>query len=113
MSASARVHGKLGTLYLLHFEPPLSHARYYLGWARELEPRLAAHSAGRGSPLIVAVVAAGGRIELARTWEAVDRHFERALKRRHETPRLCPLCVAAGHTNGRGLLTPTPPEAVA
>jgi hypothetical protein len=103
-------HGQLGTLYLLHFDPPLAHARHYLGWARELQPRLAAHRTGSGSPLIAAVVAAGSQIELARTWEPVDRHFERALKNRHETPRLCPLCVAAGYTNGRGLLTPAPPE---
>ena len=102
-----------GTVYLLHFDPPLCHARHYLGWARELVPRLAAHRAGRGSPLIVAVIAAGGRIELARTWEAVDRHFERALKNRHETPRLCPLCVAAGLTGGRGLLAPRPGEMAA
>ena len=113
MSAPAGVHGELGTLYLLHFDPPLCHARHYLGWARDLEPRLAAHRAGRGSPLIAAVIAAGGRIELARAWDAVDRHFERALKDRHETPRLCPICVAAGYTNGRGLLAPRPDERAA
>ena len=113
MSAPAGARGELGTLYLLHFDPPLCHARHYLGWAPDLEPRLAAHRAGRGSPLTAAVIAAGGRIELARTWEGVDRHFERALKNRHETPRLCPLCVAAGYTGGRGLLRPTPGEMAA
>lgn len=100
--------GEPGTVYLLHLEPPLAHARHYLGWARDLEGRLANHRAGRGSPLIAAAVASGSRIELARTWEDVDRHFERALKRRHETPRLCPVCVAAGLTNGRGLLNVAP-----
>ena len=114
MSGTAGVHGELGTLYLLHFDPPLCHARHYLGWARDLEPRLAAHRAGRGSALTAAVIAAGGgRIEFARTWEAVARHFERQLKNRHEAPRLCPLCVAARLTGGRGLLRPTPGEIAA
>jgi hypothetical protein len=105
--------GEPGSVYLLHLDPPLCQARRYLGWARELEPRLGEHRAGRGSPLIAAAVASGSRIELARTWENVDRHFERALKNRHEGSRLCPLCVRAGRTAGRGLLEIAPPEVAA
>ena len=105
--------GEPGTVYLLHFDPPLAHARHYLGWARELEPRLAAHRAGRGSPLIAAAVASGSRIELARTWENVDRYLERRLKRRHEAPRLRPVCVAAGSTGGRGVLAVPAPRVAA
>jgi len=71
------------------------------------------HSAGRGSPLVAAAVASRSRVELARTWENVDRHFERALKRRHEAPRLCPICVAPGSTNRRGLLHVAPSEVAA
>ena len=94
----------LGHIYLLHFDPPLAHARHYLGWTQDLEQRIATHRAGQGSPLVAAAVAAGSEIQVARTWSDVDRHFERRLKNRHETPRLCPICVAAGLTNGRGLL---------
>jgi hypothetical protein len=59
------------------------------------------------------VIAAGGSATVERTWPGADRNFERAVKPRHETPRLCPRCVSAGHTNSRGLLlsqslTPTP-----
>jgi len=103
-SGPLSVVGERGTIYLLHFEPPLAHARHYLGWTRDLDARLARHRPGRGSPLIAAAVAAGVRLELARTWGDVDRHFEERLKNRHETPRLCPLCVAAGTTAGHGLL---------
>jgi hypothetical protein len=100
----------IGSVYLLHFEPglPLTGnrvARHYLGWAeRDVDGRVAEHLAGRGSPLVRAVLATGGTVRVARTWAGVDRVFERRLKNRHEAPRLCPLCVAAGHTGGRGLL---------
>ena len=111
----------IGTVYLLHLEPGLPVtgsrvARHYLGWTagEDVQQRLDQHLAGRGSPLVAAVIAAGGTATLVRTWPRVDRHFERRLKRRHEAPRLCPHCVAAGHTNGRGpLLTdrrPAPAE---
>jgi hypothetical protein len=100
----------MGTVYLLHLDPGLPVtgnrvARHYLGWAeRDVDGRIAQHLAGRGSPLVAAVLDAGGTVTLARTWTEVDRHFERRLKNRHEAPRLCPRCVAAGRTNGRGLL---------
>jgi hypothetical protein len=102
----------LGTVYLLHFEHGLPvtgnrFARHYIGFAdRDVAARVRHHLEGRGSPLVAAVVAAGQRVTLERTWSGADRHFERRLKNRHEAPRLCPRCVAAGLTNGRGPLTP-------
>lgn len=104
-----------GTVYLLHFEPGLRVtgtrvARHYLGWTEgDVDDRLAQHVAGRGSPLVHAAVSAGATVSVARTWPAVDRHFERALKRRHEAPRMCPRCVDTGATGGRGLLALTEP----
>src|SRR5690349_14648889 len=101
-----------GIVYLLHLEPGLPVtanrvARHYLGFThRDVRGRLAQHLQGRGSPLVAAVLAAGGQVTLERTWAGVDRTFERRLKRRHEAPRLCPRCVAAGLTNGRGPLDP-------
>lgn len=85
---------RIGTVYLLHFERPLRHAQHYLGWALDHEARLRDHLAGKGSRLVAAVVAAGIGVELVRTWEGVDRHFERSLKNgshRHH----CPRCKAA------------------
>jgi hypothetical protein len=101
-----------GCVYLLHFEHGLPVtgrriARHYIGWTDgAVETRVKQHLAGVGSQLVAAIVASGQRVTLARTWTGVDRHFERRLKRRHEAPRLCPRCVAAGLTNGRGPLTP-------
>ena len=101
-----------GHVYLLHLEPGLPVtgnrvARHYVGFAeRDVDARVAQHLRRQGSPLVAAVIAAGGQVTLERVWSGVDRRFERRLKARHETPRLCPRCVAAGVTGGRGLLTP-------
>jgi hypothetical protein len=37
---------------------------------------------------------AGIGVDLVRTWPG-DRSFERRLKRRHNSPRLCPVCRPA------------------
>ena len=78
-------------VYLLHFEKPYRHARHYLGYAADLEVRLAQHRAGRGARLLEVITEAGISFTLARTWEG-DRTMERRLKNRHASPRLCPLC---------------------
>jgi hypothetical protein len=82
-------------------------ARHYLGFAeRDIDARIAQHLRRQGSPLVAAVIAAGGSVTLERVWTGVDRGFERRLKRRHETPRLCPRCARDGRTDGRGPLRP-------
>ncbi len=102
----------VGTVYLLHFEPGLPItgtrvARHYIGWTDgDVDVRVRQHLTGRGSPLVRAAHQAGSTVTLERTWPNVDRYFERRLKRRHEAPRLCPLCVTTGATGGRGLLAP-------
>lgn len=79
-------------LYLLHLDPPLAHARHYLGFAEDVPARIERHLAGTGSPLIRAALANGSTITLAAVFEG-DRTFERVLKRRKNTPRLCPICT--------------------
>ena len=64
-------------------------------------PRLLAHLAGRGSPLVAAVVGAGIAVRLARTWPG-DRAVERALKRRKRHRAFCPLCAADAAPSGVG-----------
>ena len=82
-----------GIVYLLHFERSYRHARHYIGFTQNLEQRLEAHRAGRGSPLIAAAIADGTDFQLAAIWEG-DRHDERRLHRQKNTrARLCPLCV--------------------
>lgn len=83
-----------GTVYLLHFDEPFGHARHYLGWARNLDARLAHHKRGTGANLLRHVAAAGIHWRLARTWRG-DRHLERRLKNRGGASRICPICHEA------------------
>jgi hypothetical protein len=57
----------------------------------DLAGRIAEHRAGQGSRLLAAVAAAGIGFTVARTWPG-GRELERRLKRRHNSPRLCPIC---------------------
>ncbi len=81
-----------GTIYLIHFERPLAHARHYIGFAVDLPARLAQHEHGNGSKLMAALHKLGIGWCVARTWRG-DRAFERRLKNYHG-PRLCPICQA-------------------
>ena len=81
------------TVYLLHFSHRYYHAGHYLGSARSVKRRKEQHDAGRGSPLVAALIADGGHTVLARTWRG-GRGRESQLKRRHNSPALCPICSA-------------------
>jgi predicted GIY-YIG superfamily endonuclease len=83
-----------GTVYLLHLDPPVKHARHYTGWTSNLEERLEAHRSGRGARLMEVVKEAGGTFRVARTWPG-SRDLERAIKDRKEAPKLCPECTAS------------------
>ena len=95
----------MGVIYLLHFERSDHHARHYLGYTDDLESRLAAHRAGRGSPLVAAAVRDGIDFDLAATWPG-DRHQERRLHRyRNSRRRLCPICRAESGPDPDALTT--------
>ena len=79
-------------VYLLHFSPSYKHAGHYLGYADNIERRLAEHRNGTGARLTQVAVQAGCQLHLARVWADGDRTLERKLKNRHEGPALCPLC---------------------
>ena len=82
----------MGLIYLLHFERSYHHARHYLGYTDDLDARVAAHRAGRGSPLVAAAVRDGIEFRVAATWPG-DRTEERRLHRYRNSPRrLCPIC---------------------
>lgn len=83
---------EVGTVYLIHFGRPYHHARHYLGWARDVDKRFAQHVSGKGSPLVKAVVDAGIRVSVVKTWPGETRNFERRLKKLKNTPRFCPIC---------------------
>jgi predicted GIY-YIG superfamily endonuclease len=89
----------VGTVYLLHFARdlgaignPRGTARHYIGWADDLDARLAEHRGGRGARILAACVREGIRFDLVRTWEGVGRSFERRLKNQKHARRLCPVC---------------------
>jgi predicted GIY-YIG superfamily endonuclease len=80
-----------GVVYLLHFEQPYKHAKHYLGWSEDLDSRIAAHDAGKGSNLVAVVAAAGIAWTIARTWNGT-RARERQLKKQGGASRFCPVC---------------------
>jgi predicted GIY-YIG superfamily endonuclease len=92
----------LGTVYLIHFEFPYraktgnceKTVSHYLGWALDLDSRIADHRASRGARLIEIVNAEGIPWKVVRTWEG-DRKLERKLKNRKKSRCLCPECVKA------------------
>ena len=85
--------GQVGTVYVLHFEPAYRHARHYIGWARDVDARVAEHLAGAASPLVRAAVRAGATVTLAASYRG-SRQLERRLKRWHKTGQFCPICRA-------------------
>ena len=84
------------TVYLIHLDRPLAHARHYLGSTDDLERRTHEHEQGNGSKMLAAVARAGITWQLARTWPG-DRAWERRLKRYKKSKRLCPFCSAGAH----------------
>lgn len=84
--------GQMGTIYVLHIDPPFKHARHYVGWTpRDVEQRLEDHLRGSGSPLIRAAVQQGHDVILTTTFEGT-RDMERYLKKKHGAAAFCPLC---------------------
>jgi len=66
------------TVYLIHLDEPCKHGRHYLGWASNLDARLAHHADGTGANLQRVAKDAGIGWTLARTWQG-DRFRERQL----------------------------------
>ena len=81
-----------GTVYLLHFDRRYEHAGHYLGWAADLDSRLAAHRAGAGARLTSVVKGAGIDWSLAAATWSGDRALERRIKRNGGLARCCPIC---------------------
>ena len=90
-----------GTVYLIHFNRPLKHARHYLGWTSNLRKRLNAHEDGTGSVLLRALAERGIGWKLVRTWDNAGLDVERKLKKQGSRARLCPLCQGKGVPDGR------------
>lgn len=89
--------------YIVHIDPPLGHARNYLGSARNLHSRLKADLGGTGARLLRAALDRGRTLTVSRIWvtvtDAEARMTEAGLKERRDTPDLCPECTP-GTTQG-------------
>lgn len=89
-------------VYLIHFERaignlenPLGQAQHYLGYADDIDARLARHQSGDGARLVAAFVEQGIAGECVRRWEGATREDERRLHNQGNNPRLCPRCREA------------------
>jgi len=86
-------------VYILHFDPPLKHARHYVGFTeRSVLTRINEHLSGHaaGSPLVKAALESGSEVKIGRIFRNGDRELERKIKRGKNTKCCCPLC--GGHT---------------
>jgi len=81
----------MSTIYLLHFDKPLKHAKHYIGLADDLDARLERHAAGQGARMLAVCRERGITWRVARTWTG-DRKFERWLKRKKGSAWFCPVC---------------------
>jgi len=82
----------MSTVYLLHLDTPLRHAKHYVGFANDdLAARLERHACGQGARMLAVCRERGITWRLVRTWTG-NRRFERQLKNRKEAPKLCPVC---------------------
>ena len=86
------------TVYVLHLDPPLKHARHYIGYTPDATAarRVGEHLSGsaKANPLIRAALAAGSIVTVAHVFEgdAAGRDFERHLKDRRDTRAWCGCC---------------------
>lgn len=82
-------------IYLVHFERPFKHAKHYVGFTDvTLHERFARHTSNarlrRGSALMRAVLEAGIKFKVVRTWPG-DRETEKRMKVSGNSWR-CPVC---------------------
>ncbi len=85
-----------GTVYLIHLDAPIAHARHYIGWAKWIKERIKPHRNGTGAKFLAEAVRREINFDVVRTWENTeentDGNFERKLKNRKKARMLCPIC---------------------
>lgn len=89
------------SVYLIHFDKKLKHARHYMGKTSDIKQRIADHKAGRGARILKVLLAKGIGWRVARIWHRADRTLERRLKQLHRAD-LCPVCSGpSAHKRGK------------
>jgi predicted GIY-YIG superfamily endonuclease len=79
------------TVYIIHFDTKLHHAKHYVGYTHNLQRRIILHRKGYGSKLMKAVAESNITWEVAAKFQA-GRAVERAIKDQKNTSRYCPIC---------------------
>lgn len=79
-------------VYLICFNRSFSHARHYLGRAKDIRARIKQHRNGNGSRLLAAINQAGIGWEVVYVWGGANRNKEKELKCLKSSTRLCPRC---------------------
>lgn len=89
-------------VYLICFETRFKHAGHYLGWASNIDRRIAEHrrAGPRCAKLLAAVNRAGIDWEVVRIWPGLEKDDECRLKNRGGKARLCPRCRARASVVG-------------
>lgn len=95
--------GEVGSVYILELVDPTDptrrlagHAKYYIGWARDLPGRIHNHRKGRGARITQVAVERGFDLVVVAVWHGVDRNFERTLKNRKNAARIVRQFAATG-----------------
>lgn len=83
---------RVGYVYILEFTQPLGNerhqAKYYLGWAMDVEERLEEHEAGHGAAITRAAIERGFGLKLVAIIPGMTRNDERRLKNQKNTRRI-------------------------
>lgn len=91
----------MATVYLIHLDRPLAHAKHYIGYTsfEDINQRLQRHKSGDGAKILNACNLKGITYSIVRTWECEDcqsaRSLEVHLKRQKHSARYCPVCNQA------------------
>lgn len=83
-------------VYLIHFHKPISPdspCQHYIGYAENVGARVMHHRKGTSAVRLFQVAKERGiGFDVVRIWEDGDKNFERKLKNRKNSPKLCPVC---------------------
>jgi hypothetical protein len=95
-------------VYLIHFKNKLGRCQHYIGYAKDVDARIAAHRAttwtpptvegeggtltGKGATILGVLNHYGIGWDVVQVWPNGDRQLERHLKNQKNARRYCPVC---------------------
>ena len=79
-------------VYLIHFNKKLCHAQHYIGSSHNISKRIKRHNNCKGARLLEVLHKNNIHYKLVRVWNKAEIAFERYLKNRKKSWKLCPIC---------------------